>query len=149
MSDALRQKIVKTAQSWLGTPFHDVAGVKGVGVDCAHLLARVYVEAGIIDAFTVETYPPQWFLHHDEERFLGTVLRFAHEIEESAVRPGDCVLYKFGRCFSHGVIVVDWPRHIIHAHKASRAVVASCSDNAELKDRPRRFFSLFDEASAT
>ena len=44
MSDAQRAAVVAEARSWIGTPYHHAADVKGHGVDCAMLLIRVYCD---------------------------------------------------------------------------------------------------------
>jgi cell wall-associated NlpC family hydrolase len=141
---AARQSVVAAARSWLGTPFHDCAAIKGVGVDCAHLIARAYEEAGIIDHVEIERYSPQWFLHHSEELFLGYIERAgAREIAEADANMGDVVMYKIARCYAHGGIIVEWPETIIHAHKPSRAVVTSGGMDGDLGGKSRRFFTLW------
>ncbi len=74
---------------------------------------------------------------------------------ERAVRPilpGDIALWRFGRCFSHGAIVVDWPI-VIHAYlgrgcaledAASAAWLSHIGEgrNAQPKLRPVKFFTL-------
>ena len=61
-------------------------------------------------------------------------------------KPGDVVLYKIGRCFAHGALIVEpgWPE-IIHAHFAARRVRRANGLNPQLRTRvlERRFFSLF------
>jgi cell wall-associated NlpC family hydrolase len=37
-----RPDIVEEARSWLGTPYHHQAALKGVGCDCIGLLRGVY-----------------------------------------------------------------------------------------------------------
>jgi cell wall-associated NlpC family hydrolase len=144
-SDEEKQRacVLASALTWLGTPFHDVAGIKGVGVDCAHFVARAYEEAGMVRHIEIPPYPAQWFMHRDEERFLAFVLDAgAHEIEAAAARPGDLVMYKIGRCYAHGAVIIDWPQ-IIHAHAPSRCVVIGDGVSGDLADYKRRFFSLW------
>lgn len=147
MSDesAERAAVVAAARSWLGTPFHNCAQVKGPrgGIDCAHLLARAYSESGVCDDIQPGKYPPAWFLHRDEEWFADFVLRYAVECDEADVGPGDTVLYKIGRCYAHGGIVVDWPTLIIHAHMGSRFVVMSRAFDGDLLGRKVRFFTMW------
>jgi hypothetical protein len=121
---AERDRVCAIAESWIGTPFHDEACVKGAGVDCAQLLRGVFVEAGLVAPFDTGHYSPQHFMHSPEERFLGWVQQFAHEIPQDEVRPGDIVLYRICKAFAHGAIVVQpgWPE-IVHAHYASRRVI--------------------------
>lgn len=118
-----RARIDAVARSWIGTPYHNHGEVKGAGCDCATLLKQVFVEAGLIADFEIGYYSPQFFLHGEEERYLGWVLRFAREIPREAAQCGDVVLYKIGKVFAHGAIVVapGWP-HIVHAHYAARRV---------------------------
>ena len=141
-----RDRVDAVAREWLGTPFHDNAEVKGRqgGVDCARLLKCVMTEAGLIDDFVLPNYSPQFYLHHDEQRFLGVVTRFAHEIEREKAKVGDVVLYWIGKCFAHGAIIINpgWP-NIIHAHHASRCVVRGLGTSVRLgmPIRGIKFFS--------
>jgi hypothetical protein len=118
-----RDRVDAIAQTWLGTKFHDHARVKGAGVDCAQILLATFEEAGLIPPTNVGPYSAQFFLHSAEERYLGWVSKFAHEITLERVRHGDIALYKIGRCYAHGAIVVKpgWP-HIIHAHAGGKVV---------------------------
>lgn len=151
-----RAHVVAVARSFLRTPYHDCARVKGHGVDCATLLLMVFEEAGLESPINLEAYSPQWFLHHGEEKYLAKVLERAVEVTEQQALPGDVVLYRVGRCFAHGAIVVDpgWPT-IIHAYKQAGIVTLGEGDQGDLavigqgesgpansgKPRPRRFFT--------
>ena len=98
-----RAAIVAAAREWIGTPYHNCADVKGVGVDCGMLLVRVYVDLGLVEPFDPRPYSPDWHLHRGEERYLGHLLARAHGVARPA--PGDIVLFRYGRCYSHGGIV--------------------------------------------
>lgn len=104
--------IVAEALSWVNTPYHHAADVKGVGVDCAMLPVRVFVGLGLVPTFDPRPYPHDWMLHRDDERYLGWVERFADRVEEGA--PGDLVLFRVGRCLAHGGIVIE-PGVMVHA----------------------------------
>jgi cell wall-associated NlpC family hydrolase len=140
---AQRQRVLIEARSWLGTPFHHEAGVKGPrgGVDCAKFLIEVFSRAGVIEHFAVPHYPPDWHLHRDDERYLLTVLAHAQEVRWPC--PGDLALFKFGRSFSHGAIVLAWPHQLINAHLLRGVVLVDPTLDAELMDRPTRFFSVW------
>jgi hypothetical protein len=142
-----RDRVDAVARSWLGTAYHNHGEVKGAGCDCATLLKCVYVEAGMIPPFDIGYYAPQHFLHQDEERYLGWVKRFAHEVPPEAVRHGDIALYWIARCYAHGAIVVKpgWPR-IIHAHFASRCVREGLGTAVRLGTPVKgvKFFSMWD-----
>lgn len=111
---ATREDVVREALSWVGTPFHDCAGVKGVGTDCAHFIIRVYAAVGLIENFDPESYSPQWFQHREEPRFLDTLARYAHRVDVGF--PGDVAMFSFGRHAAHSAIIVD-ERSMVHAYK--------------------------------
>ena len=58
-------------------------------------------------------------------------------------KTGDLVIFKVGRVFSHGAIVVAWPQ-IIHSHLKSRMVtLGNAERDADLVGRPARCFSYW------
>jgi len=145
-----RSLVVAAARSWLGTPYHHAADVKGAGVDCAMILIRVFADLGLIENFDPRPYTKDWFLHRDEERYMGHLLARAREVDPSTGSgplPGDIMLFKIGRCFAHGgIVVVADPLAIVHAFAPARRVVEDqvhrCPDLAE---KPRKFFSYWGE----
>lgn len=137
-----RAAIVREALTWVGTPYHSHARIKGVGVDCAQLPAAVYLSAGMIAPVNPE-YPADWMMHRDEEKFLSYVLPQAREIDESEALPGDLIIWRYGRTFSHSAIIIDLPQ-IVHAVIRGAAVIlADISRDSDLIDRPRRYFTVF------
>jgi cell wall-associated NlpC family hydrolase len=135
-----RSVVIAEAETWLQTPYHHMARVKGGGTDCLMLLAEVYEAAGVIPHIDVPFYPPDWNLHRDAERYLEGLMPYAREID-GLPRRGDVAIFKFGRCFAHGAIVVSWPR-LIHAW-CDAGVVSADADQAPLIGRLVRFFDPF------
>ncbi len=130
-----RDRVVAEARTWLGTPYHHAADVKGHGVDCAMILIRVYCDLGIVDKFDPRPYTRDWFLHRDEERYLGHLFKRSKEVREPGL--GDIVVFQMGRCYAHAGIVsrLD-PLSIIHAFApASRVVEDIVDTSAELRLR--------------
>jgi cell wall-associated NlpC family hydrolase len=125
-----RSRVVRAARSFVGTPYHPHGRKKGVGVDCLTLLAEVYTEAGLIESPKIPHYAPDFFKHKGTELYLNGVLQYTREVE--VAKPGDIALWKYGRCFSHGAIVVDWP-HIIHAHVGRSCMLESIDAAVWLK----------------
>jgi cell wall-associated NlpC family hydrolase len=117
-----RQAVCDEAFTWLGTPWHHRAHLKGVGVDCAQLIVKVYANAGVISPFDTGEYPRDWHIHRHEERFLGFAQRYADEIAEEQLLPGDFLVFKIGHVFSHSAILLHWPVGI-HAAINEGAVV--------------------------
>jgi cell wall-associated NlpC family hydrolase len=117
-----RAAVVAAARAWRGTPYHHAADIKGVGADCAMLLVRVYCDLGLVEKFDPRPYTNDWMLHRDDEKFLGFLLARAHVVETA--RPGDVILFRYGRCYSHGGIVTSAdPLTIVHAFHPARRVV--------------------------
>ena len=141
----LRAAVVTEAESWIGTPFHHAARIKGAGVDCLMLLAEIYERAGIIPHIDPPFYVPDWHLHCDAERYLERLACHAHEIDGppqgTGPLPGDIALFRFGRTYSHGAIVTRWPR-VVHAYW-SIGVVYGDATLHPLAGRPVRFFTSF------
>jgi cell wall-associated NlpC family hydrolase len=116
-----RAAVVAEAMTWLGTPWRHRGRVKGAGVDCAQFVIKCYAAAGVIEDFDTGEYPRDWHIHKTDEWFLRFVPSFARQIEAADVGPGDLVLFKIGRVFSHAAIVVTWPQGI-HACIQSQMV---------------------------
>ena len=143
----LRDAVVAEAATWLRTPYAHAGRIKGAGVDCATLLAEVFARAGVIAPVEIAAYPPDWHLHRSEERYLALVLAHAREIPPAAARPGDVALWKWGRTFAHGAIIMPpgWPA-IIHAWMEAGMVTLDHGDGGRLAGRPVRFFSVLEGA---
>ena len=138
-----RERVCAIARSWLGTPYHHMGRVKDAGVDCAMFPLEVYREAGLIGDVEVPYYPADWMMHRSEEIYLGIVQRLASELRShEAAKPGDFVIYRFGRCFAHGAIVLEWPT-IVHALTNRGVVLSDGEREGFLLGRAKKFLSLF------
>ena len=138
-----RAAIVAEALGWEGTPYHPNAMVKGIGVDCAMFPNACYSALGLAPRQAI-SYTPDWMMHRDEEVFLSFVTPHAREIERDEAGPGDFVIWRFGRTYSHSAIIVDLPE-VIHAVIKGGAVIRADMDtDVDLKDRPCRFFSVIE-----
>ena len=135
----MRKAIIEEAKTWLKTPWRHASAVKGAGVDCGRLLIEVYANVGLIERFVPDYYPQDFALHSNEERFLQNIERYA--VEVLTPDKGDIAVWKFGRCFSHAAIVLDYPQ-IIHA-KIDCGVLFDDGNQGELAGREVRFYSVF------
>jgi cell wall-associated NlpC family hydrolase len=140
-----RAAVIAEARSWLGTPYHNCADIKGVGVDCGMLLVRVFVDTGLAKSFDPRPYPADWHLHRSEEKYLGFV--FDRSSEVITPQPGDVMVMRIGRCYSHGGIVTrPDPLTMVHAfHPARRVLEEEVEHNSQLLEAVRspRFFSYW------
>jgi len=99
-----RQRVIDSAETWIDTPFLHATCIKGRGVDCIMLLAAVFAEAGVLPFVDPRPYPRAWFVHRDEERYLIGLEKLGRPIAHP--QPGDVGVWKFGRCYSHGALLV-------------------------------------------
>jgi cell wall-associated NlpC family hydrolase len=140
-----RAAVVAEARSWLLTPYVDGARIKGAGADCGTMIQMIFTNLGLIPPYDPGYYAPQHHLHSSEEKYLQHVLKFSREIPGPPL-PGDVVMFRFGRTYSHGGIVIGWPR-IIHTMRPSGVVIDNV-DRCNLGSRSmanlrRRYFSYW------
>ena len=136
-----RRAVLAEAATWLNTPWAHAEAVKGFGVDCGQFPFSVYADLGLIDRDAIDSYPIDWALHRGEERYLAVVERYCVPVESP--EPADLVVFRYGRTFSHGAIVVEYPR-IIHSLRGRHAgVIYDHAEQGELKGRERLFYSYF------
>jgi cell wall-associated NlpC family hydrolase len=117
-----RANIVSIARSWIGTPYHHRAKVKGAGVDCAMVILAIFQEAGIAPADDeLHNYSPDWWQHTDQDSYMRRVLRHAYKTVQGRCLPtteakdGCIVLTRAcgSKVFNHGGVVTYWP-HMVH-----------------------------------
>jgi cell wall-associated NlpC family hydrolase len=150
--ESLRSQLAAEALSWVGTPYVSNGMIKGRrgGVDCAMILIGIYQNVGLVPkSFDPRPYPAQWHLHQSEERYLNQMLNWAVEVPGPPERkplPGDIVLFKLGKVFSHSAIIISWPI-VVHAMGNDRVIKEDLSKRTEGKRAfwtlPMRFFSYW------
>lgn len=140
-----RARIVAEAKTWISTPFAHMARIKGRrgGVDCGQIVAACYEDTGLVPSIRVGPYQYQHHMHSSSEDYIAIILKYAKEITGNAL-PGDIVVYKCGRTFSHGGILIEpWPGLIIHSRTGVGVEYAHGMNNGFLKGREKRFFSFW------
>lgn len=92
-------------ESWLNTPFRHYSGVKGLGCDCIHLVARVFEEMGM-GPFKIPQYSKDWHLHKTSELLMDGIKERIKVEELPPENPidGDVILFKFGKAASHSAL---------------------------------------------
>lgn len=139
--EQMRAAIVAQAYSWLRTPYHHQARIKGAGVDCVWLLIEVFKTVGIVAAdFDPGNYSGEWYFHESEEIYLAGVLGHgARRVE--IPQPGDVALYQFGHCVSHGAIIVQASPELVGIHASRPARNVELIELRAIEDRFHSYWS--------
>ena len=144
LSAEQRAQIVRAAKTWIGTPYHHRAATKGAGADCAFFPVAVYMECGVLPAaYRPPEYSSQWHLHRSDELYLAEVEKFCRELCDVAVapQPADFLVMRFGRTFSHGAIVVDWPV-VIHSYIPHGVTLADVLRDGQTVGREFKLYEI-------
>ncbi len=135
--------MIVEALTWIGTPYHHAARVKGAGVDCLTFIAEVYERVGIVPHQQIPFYRPDFFRHSKEETYLEGLLRNGKVVEFPL--PADIAIFKWGRIFGHAGIVIDWPR-MVHCVGGS-GVIEARGNTGKLMGKEVKFISAFEDQS--
>jgi cell wall-associated NlpC family hydrolase len=137
--EEIRKRLVEEAKSWIGTPYHHEARVKGAGVDCGMLLLEVFERVGLAPHVVPMHYGPDFMMNRSEEWYVGLIMVYADEIFSPPYFPGDVIVMKNGRIFSHGGIVIEWPL-IVHASAPDRIVTFGDVSKTPLSNKTKKIF---------
>ena len=116
-TESIRDRIVKEAQSWIGTPYHHQALIKGRGCDCAGIIKTCARVAGI-------EYLENWDYGRipHPPTLLGILNRYLERISLAEIRPGDVICFRIVQDPCH--LAIYTVEKIVHAYaKTVRAVV--------------------------
>lgn len=152
------QAVIAEARTWVGTPHRHRQMVKGAGVDCALLLLCSWSGAGIVELFDPGFYTHDWHMHKSEELYLSKIEQYmapvdtrplttAERLEEDpsfSVDPGRVMMMRYGRTYSHGVIVTEWP-NIVHAYFPSGIVEEVSILGTPLMEMPTKIYSYWGD----
>jgi len=110
--------IIAAARSWLGTPYHDQASLKGVGCDCLGLARGVWREVVGPEPFPIEPYSRGWGETGQIEVLAEGARRMMREIALAEIGPGALVLFRMvPRAIAKHVGVMTGPDSFIHSYE--------------------------------
>lgn len=122
----IRERIVDTARTWIGTPFAHGQALKGVGCDCIGLIAGVAGELGMPEAERWRLDPRfKGYARTPEPlKLLQACREYLDEIPVRLAIPGDILQYTFAREPMHFAIISrDSPQYVIHGYQRAGKVV--------------------------
>ena len=87
-------RIVKATRSWIGTPYHDQASVRGVGCDCLGLLRGVWRDVVGPEPMPVPPYSRDWGEAGPVEVLAEAARAAMVELDIADARTGDIILFR-------------------------------------------------------
>ena len=127
-------ELVTLARSWIGTPYHNMAAVKGRGVDCIGLIRGLWIEIhGTVPE--VPHYTPRWSARNKGEETLLEAAR-QYLTEESADTRGPGVVLAF-RIHPKGIAqhcgIMTSMTEMVHSHSGRGVYEVALGDRWESK----------------
>ncbi len=148
LTESQRKSIVDEAESWVGTPYIGWSRIKGVGVDCAQLIAGVFIATGHVsnDIDLPKDYPLHLGRHQASTEYIDTVLRYFEEIPEAEAQAGDIVVWKLvgSLAYCHAAIIKSWPTYFIHAI-GTGVRAGDARSRLLFRKSEKKFFTLREE----
>lgn len=111
-------QVIAAARTWLGTPYHDQASLRGVGCDCLGLARGVWREVVGEEPFPIPPYSRDWGETGSREVLADGTRRMMIEISVADASPGALVLFRMrtGAIAKH-VGILTGPDRFIHAYE--------------------------------
>ena len=111
-------RIVSAARSWLGTPYHDQASLKGVGCDCLGLIRGVWRETVGPEPFAMPPYSRDWGEVAKREPILDLARGVMLEVPLDRIAPSAVLVFRMrpGAVAKHLGILTE-PGRFIHAYE--------------------------------
>ena len=100
MTPADPERVIAIARSWIGTPYHDQASLRGVGCDCLGLARGVWREIVGPEPFPIPPYSRDWGETGPREVLADGARSMMIEVSPAEAGPG-----------AAGAVPHDAPRH--------------------------------------
>jgi len=106
MIGKIQQDIAAEAKVWadLKVPYRH-RGISKAGCDCSGLLVGILKSLGYLQHFAMPAYSPDWNLNNPKHNYLLEYIRkYAYQVSKEDKKPGDVLLFTFGKFISHAGI---------------------------------------------
>lgn len=114
-----RDAIIAAARTWVGTPYHHQASLKGVGCDCLGLIRGLWRELYGPEPVALPPYTRDWGDATGSESLMDAGCRHLTRLGEvRAARPGDVLVFRMrdsGVAKHAGILVAD--DRMVHAQE--------------------------------
>lgn len=116
MTSAMADRVVAAARSWIGTPYHHQASVRGAGCDCLGLVRGVWRDVFGSDAEAPPPYSRDWAEAGGCETMLAAAGRHLAAIDRAQIAPGDVVIFRLRPgCVAKHAAIIATATTMIHA----------------------------------
>jgi NlpC/P60 family putative phage cell wall peptidase len=116
-------RVIAAARSWLGTPYHDQASVRGMGCDCLGLVRGVWRELHGSEPLPLPPYSRAWGETGNREPLAEVARQVMVEIAVTGVAPGALILFRMrpGAVAKHCGILTAYDR-FVHAYERTGVI---------------------------
>jgi NlpC/P60 family putative phage cell wall peptidase len=128
MADRTKNNIVIQARTWIGTPFHHQARLKGKGCDCLGLIVGVVDELSLKDKHgqPLAGYDEVTYSKEPDGAYLTEKLTaLLDEVPIAEAQAGDLALFKVRENPQHMAFLTDYENTLgmVHSYAPARRVV--------------------------
>jgi NlpC/P60 family putative phage cell wall peptidase len=111
-------RVIATARTWLGTPYHDQASLRGVGCDCLGLARGIWREVVGPEPFPIPPYSRDWGETGPREVLAEGARRMMISVNPADAQSGALLLF----CMRPGAIakhvgILTGPTTFLHAYE--------------------------------
>jgi NlpC/P60 family putative phage cell wall peptidase len=120
-----RADVLAATRSWLGTPYHHQASVRGVGTDCLGLVRGVWRDLYAAEPEAPPPYTPDWAEATAAETLRDAAARHLLPVPLTDARPGDVLVFRLrAGCPAKHAGILASPTTFIHAMEGAAVVEA-------------------------
>ncbi len=123
------EDIIAEARSWVGTPYHHQASLKGVAVDCVGLVRGIFRKLYGFEPPERLDYSSDWGDSNGSEDVVNAAFKYLEPVALEDMQPGDVVAvrWKKGRVAKHVMVLTD-NNMAVHAYNRSPTTEIHLSD---------------------
>ena len=110
--------VIAVARSWLGTPYHDQASLRGVGCDCLGLARGVWREVVGPEPFLIPPYSRDWGETGPREVLADGARQMMPEVPVQLAGSGALILFRMmPRAIAKHVGILTGPDTFLNAYE--------------------------------